>query len=110
MSPVPPGEVPIWVGGLSAPALRRAATLGDGWVSDLHTTDELRAFVGRLQELRRDSPRAARPFSVAAACRDAFDLDGYRRLEEVGVTLEAKCQGIARFGEDVIARMEGAGA
>ena len=29
--PVQPGGIPVWIGGESGPALRRAATLGDGW-------------------------------------------------------------------------------
>jgi probable F420-dependent oxidoreductase len=29
--PVQPGGIPIWIGGESGPALRRAAMLGDGW-------------------------------------------------------------------------------
>ena len=39
MKPEPPGPIPIWVGGISEPALRRAAR-HDGWVSDLSTVDE----------------------------------------------------------------------
>lgn len=121
MSPVPAQPVPIYSGGLSEPALHRAATLCDGWISDLHTTEELRAIAGKLQRLREAGPRADRPFALIAACKDAFDLDGYRRLADLGVThlqtqpwifygagpgdLEKKCEGVRRFGEDVIARM-----
>ena len=32
------------------------------------------------------SAREREPFHVLASCKDAWDLDGYRRLEEVGVT------------------------
>jgi len=121
MSPVPNAEIPIYVGGLSKPALRRAARIGDGWISDLHTIDELREIVAELRAQRADSPRAARPLQIIAAATDAFDVDGYRRLEDVGVThvqtmpwifyggsilsLEDKCDGMRRFGDEVIARM-----
>jgi len=121
MSPVPPAEIPIYSGGLSKPALRRAATLCDGWISDLHGLEELRQILAELRQLRARSERADRPFSVLAACRDVFDLDGYRRLRDLGVThlltqpwifyggaqqtLGQKCAGIRRFGEEVIARM-----
>ena len=121
MSPVPAEPVPIYVGGLSKPALRRAATRGDGWVSDLHSTEELRALVTTLGELRADSPRADRPFAILASCNDAVDLDGYRRVADAGVThlqtmpwvfygadpssLDDKVDGIRRFGDDVIAKL-----
>jgi probable F420-dependent oxidoreductase len=122
MSPAP-GEVPIWVGGLSDAALRRAACRGDGWISDLHTLEELRGIAAKLAALRADSERAGRPFAIAAALKDAFTLDGYRRAADVGVThlqtmpwvfyaggkdtLDAKCDGIRRFGDEVVAKLGG---
>ncbi len=118
MSPVPSEPVPIWVGGLSEAALRRAAQRGDGWISDLHTTAELRAIAERLAGYRADSERAGLPFAVAAAVKDAFTLDGYRRAADVGVThlqtmpwifypgagdsLQGKCDGIARFADLIL--------
>jgi probable F420-dependent oxidoreductase len=122
MSPVPSEPVPIWVGGLSEAALRRAARRGDGWISDLHTLEELRGIVATLARHRADSERAGHPFAVAAAVKDAFDLDGYRRAADAGVThlqtmpwlfyagpsasLEGKCDGIRRFGDEIVARLE----
>lgn len=119
MSPVPAREIPIWSGGISEPALRRAAQRCDGWISDLHSTDELADYARRLGAYRADSERADRAFQLVASCNDAFDLDGYRRLADVGVThlntmpwvfyagadptLEEKCDGIRRFGKEVIA-------
>jgi probable F420-dependent oxidoreductase len=120
MSPVPREEIPIYVGGLSEPALKRAAVVGDGWISDLHTIEELRGITAKLRAYRADSPRAAKPFCVIAAASDAYDLDGYRRLEDAGVThvqtmpwifyggsilsLEDKCDGMKRFGDEVISQ------
>jgi probable F420-dependent oxidoreductase len=117
MTPVPKEEVPIWVGGLSEPALRRAATRGDGWISDLHTTEELRGIAARLHSLRADSERAGRPFAVAAAVKDAFTREGYQRAADAGVThiqtmpwlfypgasdsLQAKCDALRRFGDEI---------
>jgi probable F420-dependent oxidoreductase len=42
MEPKPPrgGAIPIWVGGDSPPALRRAGTLGDGWMAFGAITEE----------------------------------------------------------------------
>lgn len=122
MRPAPRQPVPIWVGGVSKAAQRRAAMLADGWISDVHTVDELREIVSGLRALRADSPRAGTPLSVLAAATDAYTIDGYRRLEGIGVShvqtlpwtlyglsgasLAERCEGIARFGEDVIARFE----
>jgi probable F420-dependent oxidoreductase len=120
MSPVPSRPIPIYVGGLSKSALRRAAR-NDGWLSDLHSTVELKEIVARLRALREASGRGGRPFHVLASATDAFDVGGYRRLEEIGVThlvtmpwvfyggrldsLESKLNGIRRFGEEIITRM-----
>lgn len=119
MTPVPSAPVPVYVGGFSERALRRAATMGDGWISDLHTADELRTILDKLRSYRQEAGRAAGDFHVIASVSDAYDLDGYRRLEEMGVThlqtfpwffyasdgsdLAAKCDGIKRFGDDIIA-------
>jgi probable F420-dependent oxidoreductase len=121
MRPAPAGPVPIFVGGFSPPALRRAAVRGDGWISDLHSTSELRALIAKLRALREQGPRAGEPISVLAAATDVHTLDGYRRLEEAGVThaqtlpwtlyglrgatLAERREGIARFADDVIAKM-----
>jgi len=121
MSPAPPAEVPIYVGGISDAALRRAARLGDGWISDLHDTDELARIAQRLAEYRADSPRADRQLAILASCTDAYDLDGYRRLADLGVThlqtmpwvfygggvgdLDAQLDGIARFADDILAKL-----
>ncbi len=117
MSPALDAPVPILVGGLSEAALRRAAR-NDGWISDLHTAAELREIVARIRAYRSELGRDADPPTIVAACRDAFDVDGYRRLAEIGVThvqtmpwlfyglsgdvLEQKQEGLRRFADDVI--------
>jgi probable F420-dependent oxidoreductase len=121
MKPAPPEPIPIVVGGLSEPALKRAARLGDGWISDMHTTEELREICARLAALRAECGRADEPFEVVAACTDAVDVDGYRRVRDVGVTcvqtmpwlfyggftdnLTQKQEGIRRFAEDVFPKL-----
>jgi probable F420-dependent oxidoreductase len=121
MSPKPAEPIPIFVGGFSAPALRRAAQKADGWISDLHTTAELAELIPEVLRLRAESDRAADPFEILVTCNDAYDLDGYRRIADLGAThfttmpwffygadpenLQEKIDGIARFGDEVIARM-----
>jgi probable F420-dependent oxidoreductase len=119
MLPAPTARVPIAVGGVSDVALRRAAR-NDGWVSDLHTIDELAELRRKLDAYRAEYGRQDQPFAVYGSARDAWDLDGYRRLHDAGVThlitmpwyfyagpeatLEQKVEGIHRFAEDVIAK------
>lgn len=118
--PAPGAPVPIYGGGLSEPALRRAARL-DGWVSDIHTTAELRDIIAALRRFRAEAGLAEQPFAIVAACADAFDADGIRRLGELGVTHHAtapwlfhggrwdslpdKLDGLRRFADDVIAKL-----
>jgi probable F420-dependent oxidoreductase len=121
MSPGVPERIPIYCGGVSEAALRRAARLADGWISDLHTTEELRRLVARVRLLRAERGRAEEPFDVVAACSDAADADAYRRLERAGVTHlltqpwvfytgasrdpADKRDGLRRFADDVIAKL-----
>ena len=121
MSPAPTAPVPIYVGGESPPALRRAARYGDGWISVLRSFAEIKSLIERLTALRRECGRADRPFDVCVSCSDVFDVDGYRRLQDLGVssiltvpwvmygedptTLDAKQRGLQRFAADVIQRL-----
>jgi probable F420-dependent oxidoreductase len=121
MSPTPTEQPPIYVGGLSDVALRRAAR-NDGWISDLHSTAELADYRRRIDALRAEVGRADEPFTFVGSCNDAYDYDGYRRLEDAGVThlltlpwifyggytddLQRRLDGIRRFADDVIARFD----
>jgi probable F420-dependent oxidoreductase len=121
MSPGVPQRIPIYSGGISAPALRRVGRLTDGWISDLHTREEIAGYVAEIRRQRAACGRADAPLDIVAACRDAADPAGYRELEEIGVThlltmpwllyghtgddLEAKRDGLRRFAGDVIERM-----
>ncbi|MEN8185043.1 MAG: LLM class F420-dependent oxidoreductase, partial [Myxococcota bacterium] len=120
MVPAPRQPIPIYVGGISEIALRRAARLADGWISELHRTDELAGLIARLRRHRAEAGRGEEPLAVFGSAMDAGSPDGYRRLAEIGVThvltqpwvfyggdrsLEAQRDGLRRFGDDVIARM-----
>lgn len=123
MSPVPESGVPIFVGGISEIAMKRAARIGDGWIGVQHTTEELREMIGKLNGLRREYGNQDKPFETVVACTDAFDVDGYRRLEDLGATtlttqpwilygadpgsLEEKKDALKRFADDVISKFRG---
>lgn len=49
IKPAPVGPAPIWIGGTSTGALRRAATIGDGWMGTLAPPG---VFAERLERLR----------------------------------------------------------
>ena len=119
MLPAPSQPIPIIVGGTSEAALRRAAR-NDGWVSDLHTTDELAAIREQIEGYRVEYGRTDVPFAMYGSAKDAWNLDGYRRVAEAGVThlvtmpwyfyagadadLAGKIDGIKRFEDDIIAK------
>ena len=121
MSPGVPHEIPVFVGGRSDAALRRVARIGDGWIPDLLTTAELAAGVAKIRAWREELGRGDEPFEVIGAPKDAFDVDGYRRMEDAGVThlwtipwllyggdarsLQTKQDGLRRFADEVIAKM-----
>jgi probable F420-dependent oxidoreductase len=121
MSPVPDRPLPIYGGGVSNVALRRAATLCDGWASEIQTTEELDAIIAKLHGYRNNSDRAGQPFGICAALRDVFELDGYRAMAARGVTelitvpwlfygdasqsTSQKCDGIKRFADEVISQI-----
>ena len=118
--PVPTQPVPIYVGGLSEPGLNRAARLADGWISVANTTAEIAEVAPRLAELRAQYGRSDVPFEIKALCTDVFDLDGFRRMEDLGVTdamvcpwyfrpgdvdaLDHQVDAVAWFGEEIVAR------
>ena len=86
MAPVPDQPVPIYVGGLSEPGFRRAARLADGWISVQNSTEEITGAIAALETYRAEYGRADVPFEINALATDAFDLDGYHRLADAGVT------------------------
>lgn len=122
MSPAPSQPVPIYIGGHSPPGLRRAAKYGDGWASAMSTEEQTRGFVTDLVRLRKELGRDHLPFEIQVACLDVFDVDGYKRLAEIGVTdiitqpwllygagptstLEQKKDSLERFADAVFPQM-----
>ena len=117
-SPVPSAPVPVLIGGHARPALRRAARLGDGWISANTDYETLQGLLATLDEMRREYGTAERvDFEIHAFDVAAHSLDDFRRLEALGVTdicvnpwnaydpqitREQKLAGIEAFAEHII--------
>ena len=77
MQPKPQqSPMPIFFGGHSRPALRRAATLGDGWLSVRLPPDELAGHVEFLKKERKNSSRAGQSFTVTTNFPVRVGTDG----------------------------------
>ena len=84
MEPTPP-HIPIYVGGLSDIALRRAAR-NDGWIGDLISTDRAIASVDKMREMRAQNGLSMDGFTVLTPLTDAFTPEHYARAEAAGIT------------------------
>jgi probable F420-dependent oxidoreductase len=125
ISPVPDRPIPIYGGGDSEPALRRAARLCDGWIGNAYEPDEAFRQVDTVRRHLDAAGRADDNFDIVIAVLAPPDVELYRRLEDAGVTsmmcapwmmadvaegsysstLDAKRRAIDQFGRDVIAKM-----
>jgi probable F420-dependent oxidoreductase len=128
MAPGMKGDIPIVVGGISDPAMRRTAKYGDGWAPAYLTVEQTREGIVKIKQMQQEHGREDIDLKVYCACTDAFDLDGFKRMEEAGVThllttpwlfggsvdykemikgfpIETLKDGIRRFSDAVIAKM-----
>lgn len=115
MTPTPP-PIPIYVGGLSDIALRRAAA-NDGWIGDLIKTDRAIEAASRIRELRAENGLSLDDFTILTPLTDAFTVVDYQRAEAAGITgvltmpwmfyagpqasLAEKIDGMRRFRKDL---------
>jgi probable F420-dependent oxidoreductase len=128
MSPGMKGDIPIVIGGISEAAMRRTAKYGDGWAPAYLTVDKTRECIGRIREMQKEHGREGAPLDVYTACVDAFDLDGFKRMEDAGVTyllttpwlfgtqvdykdmvrpkpIETYIDGMKRFADQILAKL-----
>ncbi len=86
INPAPSAPVPIYIGGHSEAALRRAAIHGDGWMHAGGDKDDFAPLLERLNQLREEHGTAERPFRIYVISMGAFSREGIERLEAAGVT------------------------
>ena len=113
MTPTPP-RIPIYVGGLSDIALRRAAR-NDGWIGDLIGMDQAIAGADRIRQLRAVKGLSMDDFTIITPLMDAFTVEHFARAGDAGITavltmpwvffhgptatLAQKIDGMRRFSE-----------
>lgn len=85
MFPVPDRQVPVWVGGKSDAAFRRAVRQG-GWLGMNYDLEEVERLLVRLAEVRADADDTRMDFETFVIPNALPSVDLYRRLEEWGVT------------------------
>jgi probable F420-dependent oxidoreductase len=86
MSPTPPGPIPVWVGGTTDLALRRAASVGDGWIG---VNTPMKELIDTAERLRNEREKAGKPqdtFEILGAIDEPPTVENVRRLEDAGVT------------------------
>lgn len=84
LRPLPPVPVPIWVGGKSGPALRRAAA-NDGWLGLPATVDDTIAIVEHLQALRSEMGLSNSDFSPVISLIEPLLEATEEKLAEHGI-------------------------
>ncbi len=63
--PVSQPHPPIWTGGISPPALRRAAELADGWHGVRQSPEDVSRVIGRIAELRASRGESMEGFTIS---------------------------------------------
>jgi len=117
-SPSIPVPLPIYAGGDSAVAMRRAARFCDGWIARAPEVDDVAAAIRRMRTALEREGRSRSDFRILSMCPNATDESHLGRLAEVGVhevelwpwnrygigpeDLPGKCQAVERFAEEVI--------
>lgn len=126
IEPVPDRPVPIYVGGDSDAALRRAARIGDGWIGNrVYPEQQLADVLDRLTGFLAEYGRTLDDLAVIAPIRAMPSADLYRRWADRGVTgtlaapwllaspaerrrrtgLDLKIAAMDRFADEVITKM-----
>jgi alkanesulfonate monooxygenase SsuD/methylene tetrahydromethanopterin reductase-like flavin-dependent oxidoreductase (luciferase family) len=122
INPVPGKAMPIVIGGTATPVLKRAARLADGFVSPNTTADNISKMVNEIHGYRKEYGTDDKPFQMISVAIDAFDLDGHKRLEDMGIDeccdmpwlyyggrfnspLDEKIDAMKRFTDEVIAKL-----
>lgn len=86
--PLPKRQIPIWLGGFSEPAWRRAARIGDGFIFAGRNTEAAAEVKEQMDEWRAEAGRADQPFGYESILsykktpdEQATDVERWRKAE-----------------------------
>jgi probable F420-dependent oxidoreductase len=104
-----PAHAPrLHIGGDGPAALRRAATVGDGWIPMNHTPEQIADDAGRIARLRQ---AAGRPGAVEITLAGGGGADELRRWADLGIaralvkpwaSTKGAMDGLRRFADEVL--------
>ncbi|MDP6978105.1 MAG: TIGR03619 family F420-dependent LLM class oxidoreductase [Myxococcota bacterium] len=83
MSPPPPSRIPVWSGGASKAAFRRAAE-NDGWLGVPMMADQLIETIGMFKQMREANGLASEPFDVCCSLIQPLTAELEAQLDELG--------------------------
>ena len=87
LCPTPSKPVPILIGGHSNLALKRAAKLGDGWISAGLSLEDTKLMIDTINQYRIEFGTIENPnFQYQVMGEAAYSPDGIKQLEELGAT------------------------
>ena len=87
LCPAPTKPVPILIGGHSKLALRRAAKVGDGWISAGLTLEQTKDLIDSINAYREEYGTLNHPnYQFQVMGEAAYSPDGIKKLEELGAT------------------------
>lgn len=85
MLPRPASDIPILFGGEADVALRRAARIGNGWISPPWPVSKAVGTVERLKLLLIEEGRESEPFEFVLVASDWSEQDEMKRAEDAGI-------------------------
>jgi probable F420-dependent oxidoreductase len=88
--PYTPGGPPVWCGGRSEAALRRAGRLADGWISYVVTPEQFAAGVAAIDAARAEAGRSGEPFGTAHLLFARLDDSYDRALDDATALLSQR--------------------
>ncbi len=87
LEPHPPTPVPIYVGGHSDAALKRAAKFADGWIGNAYPWAEAEHHIAKLKQFLAAEERDTSGFEIICGLYEMPSVEIYQRAEaELGIT------------------------